>query len=486
MEIKLISPGMTRRPMDSAFKTQMAPSLALLVLSALTPDRHRVFMEDENVERLHLKDRPDLVGITVKADTAKRSYEIAKKYRERGIPVILGGIHPTACPEENLAHADAICIGESEEIWPQILADAEQGKLERVYRQKTPTDLSRSPVPDWSLIRGKNFLFTNTIVAGRGCPWSCDFCYSSSPNVAHGHRMKPIKNILAEIASLRVDHIFFIDDNFIGNLSRCRELLRAMVPLGLTWHTAVSADIGKHDDILDLMAKSGCKSLFIGFETVNQQNLGACSKKQNKVEQYNGIIQKIHERGIMVNAGMVFGFDWDGPGVFAPTLKWLVSQKVETMTCHILTPYPGTRFHKRLLSENRITDFDLTHYNTSRAVFRPLRMSREELEQGYLRMYREFYSLPNIWARLPEASSQRTAFLLFNLFYRKFGPAVSLLGKMGLMGVLGKLGKILAYPGGARRAKITEALQQAMKVDRLPGQRSGPELAAPEPLSAVK
>jgi len=486
MEIKLISPGMTKRPMDTAFKTQMAPSLALLVLSALTPSGHRVYMEDENVERLHLKDSPDLVGITVKADTAKRSFEIAKKYRRRNIPVIFGGIHPTACPEENMAHADSIVVGEAEELWPQILADAEKGELRRIYQQGHPSDLSKSPVPDWSLVRGKNFLFTNTIVAGRGCPWQCDFCYSSSPNLFRGHRMKPVKNILAEIASLAVDHIFFIDDNFIGNLSRCRELLRAMVGLGLTWHTAVSADIGSHDDILDLMAESGCRSLFIGFETVNQQNLGACSKKQNKVEQYNRTIRKIHERGIMVNAGMVFGFDWDGPGVFAPTLNWLVSQKIETMTCHILTPYPGTKFHQRLLCENRIIDFDLTHYNTSRAVFRPLRMSKEELEQGYLRMYQEFYSLPNIWARLPDASSQWTAFLLFNLFYRKFGPAVSLLGKMGLMGVLGKLGKILAYPGGASRARVLDALQQALKVERLSEQMPAAGSAAPEPLSAIK
>lgn len=485
MEIKLISPKMSRRPMDTAFKTQMAPSLALLVLGALTPARHRVVMEDENVEKLNLNDHPDLVGITVKVDTAMRSYEIARGYRERGVPVILGGIHPTACPEENLAHADSIAVGEAEETWPQILADAERGKLQRVYRQSSPTDLSRSPIPDWRLIRGKNYLFTNTLVAGRGCPWRCDFCYSSSPNVAPGHRMKPVRQILREIESLGVNHVFFIDDNFIGDMGRCRELLFLMQGLGLTWHTAVSADIGSREDILDLMSASGCKSLFIGFETINQNNLVCSGKRQNKVEEYDRTIKKIHERGIMVNASMVFGFDSDGPEVFRDSLEWLVSRKLETMTCHILTPYPGTKFYKRLLAENRITDFDLNHYNTARAVFRPKLMSQRQLEEGYLSMYREFYSLPNILARLPKAKSQWTAFLMFNFFYRKLGPVFSLLGRMGLMSLLGRLGQIIAYPDNKSRAKILAALRQVMETEADPEKISG-KLARPQTLHLSK
>ncbi|MCP4107449.1 MAG: hypothetical protein GY749_18205 [Desulfobacteraceae bacterium] len=177
MFIKLISPKVSLRPMDSAFKRHMAPPLALLVLGSLTPPEHLVIVEDENVENLNLNDSPDLMGITVKADTARRSYEISRIYRERGIPVILGGIHPTACPEENAEFADSVVVGEAEELWDKILNDAGSGHLKPVYEMKNKPDLVKSPVPRWELIKGKNYLYTDTLCIGRGCPWKCDFCY---------------------------------------------------------------------------------------------------------------------------------------------------------------------------------------------------------------------------------------------------------------------------------------------------------------------
>ena len=155
----------------------------LLVLAALTPEGHRVTLEDENVERLRLDDAPDLVGITVKVDTVFRAGEIARGYRRRGIPVVMGGIHPTACPEDCLPDADAVVVGEAEEIWPRLLRDAGARRLRRVYRNDRPVDIGHSPVPRWDLLRGKNYLFTNTLCVGRGCPWRCDFCYNSSGNI---------------------------------------------------------------------------------------------------------------------------------------------------------------------------------------------------------------------------------------------------------------------------------------------------------------
>jgi radical SAM superfamily enzyme YgiQ (UPF0313 family) len=436
------------RVLDSAFKTHMAPPLSLLVLGALTPREHVVTLEDENVERLRLDDRPDLVGITVKVDTAYRAFEISSRYRAKGVPVVFGGIHPTVCPEENLAHADSIVIGEGERAWPDVLRDARMGRLKPVYRaEKLSPELSDSPIPRWDLLRGKNYLFTNTLVMSRGCPWRCEFCYGASPNLPRGHRVKPTAQVLAEIASLGTRHVFFIDDNFIGSPEKARAILRAFLPLGLTWHTAVSADIGRHDDILDLMAQSGCKSLFIGFETLNARNLIACRKPQNRIEEYDRTIRKIHGRGMMVNASLVFGFDQDTPDTFAATLDWLVARKIETMTGHILTPFPGTPFHQRLLAEGRILDSNLAHYNTSHAVFQPKGMSAEELQKGFLWMYREFYSWRRIRDRLPEAREQWAAYLLFNVLYRKLGAAVSLVGKLGAMGLLARTARALSYPG---------------------------------------
>lgn len=470
MWIKLISPRSTMRVMDSAFKTHMAPPLALLVLAALTPREHRVSIEDENVERLHLDDRPDLVGITAKVDTLYRAREISRRYRSRGIPVVFGGIHPTVCPEECYPHADAVAIGDGEDLWPQVVRDAGVGKLKPAYRSGRAFDLARAPIPRWELLEGKNYLFTNTLVMSRGCPWRCDFCYGSSPNLPRGHRVKPVSQVLAEVDSLGTRHVFFIDDNFIGSPDKARTLLRAFLPLGLTWHTAVSADLGRHEDLLDLMAETGCKSLFIGFETLNEQNLAACGKRQNRIAQYGRTIAKIHERGIMVNASVVFGFDHDTPETFQTTVDWLVAQKVETMTGHILTPLPGTPFYLRLLAEGRIIDFDLSHYNTSHVVFRPEGMTPEELHEGFLWSYREFYSWRRIWERLPEAREQRTAFLVFNVFYRKLGASVSLLGKMGAMGFLARLARALSYGQRSQRAGGPAAARDPLSEHQ--GQRS--------------
>lgn len=432
--------------MDSAFKRLMAPPLSLLILGALTPKHHRVTITDENGERLHLADRPDLVGISVKADTAPRSWAIADSYRQKGIPVILGGIYPTTCPEKCVKHADAIVIGEAEQLWNTVLRDAEMKSLKPAYRREKPSDPSLIPIPRWELIAEKRYLYTNTLTIGRGCPWRCAFCYNSSPNLPPGYRAKPVESILQEIASLPDRHVMFIDDNFIANPAFARTLLKAFRPLGLTWHTAVSADIGRYDDILDLMAESGCRSLFIGFESLNPENLRAVNKKQNHIDEYEHMIAKIHNRGMMVNASVVFGFDRDRPEVFDRTTQWLIDQKVETMTTHILTPYPGTTLYARLLKENRILDHDLTHYNTSRAVFQPAGMTAQELETGYLAAYRRFYSWPGILRRLPSDPRRRRPYLLFNIFYRKYGRIASALGGLGLMRSIGRWGAQLSYP----------------------------------------
>lgn len=454
MNIKLIAPRVTKRPMDSEWKTRMSPPLGLLVLGALTPREHAVTLADENIERVRFDDAPDLVGLTVKVDTFQRAADIARGYRRRGIPVVMGGIHPTACPESCSGHADAVAVGEAEETWPRLLDDLRRGALQRVYRNERPVDIALTPAPRWDLLRAKSYLFTNTLCIGRGCPWRCDFCYNSSPNVDARYRMKPLGHILAEIRSLGVSHVMFIDDNFIGDPGGARELLRAMKPMNLTWHAAVSADIGRREDLLDLMAESGCRSLFIGFESVNQANLMSCRKRQNRIEQYDETIARIHRRGIMINASLAFGFDGDDESVFPATLQWLVRNRVATMTAHILTPYPGTRFYGQLLREGRIINHDLRYYNTAHAVFAPRRMSPGQLEEGHRWMYAQFYSWGNILRRLPSGAGQAVAYLEFNLLYRKFGKLTCHLGRAFGMRRLAKLAKALAYSGRAVRGRL--------------------------------
>lgn len=445
MNIKFISARMTLRPMDSEFKRAMAPSLALLTLASLTPRRHRVHIEDENVSCLSLDDKPDLVGITVNVGTSSRAYEIADQYRRRGVKVILGGIHVSANPSEALRHADSVCIGEAEDLWADILKDASHGRLRPKYQSMTPPDPAAIPPPRWELVDVSKYLYTNIVVTSRGCPYRCVFCYNSCDYVHRGTRNRPIENVVDEIDLLGTKQVMFVDDNFIGNIPWTREFLKRINAHNLRWHAAVSANIVDHIELLDQMQESGCKSLFIGFETINSRSLEDSKKHQNKVESYGRLIDQLHARGIMVNASLVFGFDFDQPDVFENTLDWLVRKKVETMTAHVLTPYPGTELFASHLRTDRITDREPTHYNTAYVVFAPKNMTAERLLAGYLWIYDEFYSLRNILNRMPLRRGQRVPFLLFNLVYRKYGGLASRVGKLGLMNWLGRLARRLSY-----------------------------------------
>ncbi|MGI6066027.1 MAG: B12-binding domain-containing radical SAM protein [Bacillota bacterium] len=445
MKIKLIQPKMSLRPMDSEFKRLMAPSLSLLVLAALTPQEHEIFIEDENAHPLYLADSPDLVGITVNVDTSNRAYQIAEFYRKKKVPVILGGIHVSANPEEALQFADAVCMGEAENVWHQVLSDVSIGQLKPKYYSLKMADSGKIPIPRRSLIPSGRYLYTNIIVASRGCPFKCEFCYNSCDYVHHQYRNRPIANVIEEIKLLKTKHVMFIDDNLIGNIPWTRAFLKEIKPLGLKWNAAVSANILNHPDLLDLMQESGCQSLFIGFESINEQSIQSVQKFQNKRENYERLIDELHKRGIMINASLVFGFDHDSPQVFQNTLDWLVKNKVETMTAHILTPYPGTVLYQRFLEEGRITDFDLSHYNTSNVVFTPKRMTQEELLKGYLWIYKEFYSFKNISKRIPDHPKQKVPYILFNLCYRKFGKVISKIASFGLMNSLGRLARKLSY-----------------------------------------
>jgi radical SAM superfamily enzyme YgiQ (UPF0313 family) len=435
--------------MDSEFKRLMSPSLSLLVLAALTPQEHSISIEDENAYLLHLEDSPDaspdLVGITVNVDTSNRAYQIAEYYRRKKVPVILGGIHVSANPEEALQFADSVCIGEAENVWLDILSDVKMGQLKQMYYSTTIADPATIPIPRWSLTPSGKYLYTNIVVASRGCPFKCEFCYNSCEYLHHQYRNRPIANVLEEIKQLKTKHIMFIDDNLIGDIPWTRAFLEAIKPLGLKWNAAVSANILNHPDLLDQMEESGCHSLFIGFESINEQSVRSVQKFQNKRTDYERLIAELHKRGIMVNASLVFGFDHDTPQVFQNTLDWLVENKVETMTAHILTPYPGTVLYQKFLTEGRITDFDLSHYNTSNVVFTPKQMTQKELLKGYLWIYEEFYSFKNIIKRIPDHAKQKAPYLLFSLIYRKFGKVVARMASFGFMSALGRLARKLSY-----------------------------------------
>ncbi len=442
MKILLVQPKMNKRPMDTDLKTCMAPSLALLTLLGLTPARHETILINENIERFDEHSDADLVAVTVTLDVMPRARQIAEAFRRRGIPVVAGGIHITCCPEDCLPYFDAICIGPAERVWAQMIGDAEKGQLQPQYCDMENFQGSEIHSPIYERIDPSRYLYTNVVTTSRGCPNRCGFCYNSCRN--RMYLLRPLADVIHDIKALGTRHIFFIDDNFIGSPAYTRELLHQLDGMNLTWSAAVTTKIATHPDLLDLMAKTGCQSLFIGFESMNSASLASVNK-DNKVEQYEKVVEAIHNRGIMVNASMVFGLDGDHGDTFKRTLDWLVKMRIETLTSHILTPYPGTALYRRMEAENRITDHNLENYNTAHVVFKPAGMTEQELYDGYRWMYREFYSFGNIIRRFPEKKAQRKPYLLFNFFYRKYGRFISALTRIIPMQTLGRLAAWISY-----------------------------------------
>ncbi|MDR3595621.1 radical SAM protein [Clostridium sp.] len=448
MKIKLIQPAMQLRPMDTKLKTRMAPSLALLTIAKLTPKEHEVIIENENIEKIDFNEPVDLVAITVTVDVMNRAIEISKEFRKRGVVVIAGGIHITADPDGAVNSFDAICVGMAERVWAKVLKDKENNSLKKIYYDMENIDGSEIVSPDYDIIDNKKYLYTNIISTSRGCPFQCDFCYNSCKNSLKTYINRPVEDVIKDINKIKTKHVMFIDDNFIGNPKWTKEFLKEIKPLKLKWNAAVTSNIVDMPELLDAMKETGCQSLFIGFESINSESLQSVHKVQNSVSRYEKLVDEIHKRGIMINASFVFGLDEDDASVFKNTLEWIVKNKIETVTSHILTPYPGTKLYSALLQENRITDFNLSHYNTSHIVYKPKNMTAEELYNGYLWIYKEVYSFKNIIRRLPKAKRQRMPFLAFNFLYRKFGKISELICDIVSFNNIGRFSSWLAYKIG--------------------------------------
>lgn len=442
MKILLIQPKMQKRPMDTKLKTRMSPPLSLLTLMRLTPGEHEVVLVNENVERINFAAEAELVGITVTLDVMPRACRIAERFRQQGVKVVAGGIHVTCSPKECLPYFDAICVGPAERVWARMIDDAARSDLQNVYQDMDDFRGAEIVSPLYEQIDMKRYLYTNVVTTSRGCPNRCDFCYNSCLN--RSYVLRPIPDVLRDITALGTRHVLFIDDNFIGSPPYTRELLNVIRNLHLKWSAAVTTRILDYPDILDQMAETGCQSLFIGFESINDTALRGVHK-DNHFEKYEKLVEAIHRRGIMINASMVFGLDGDGPEVFSHTLAWLEKNRIETLTSHILTPYPGTALYRRMEASGRIVDHDLSHYNTSHVVFTPQGMGAEKLYKGYRQMYKRFYSFHSILRRLPVLKTQRKSYLLFNLFYRKFGKFTSLLSQVIPMRMLGRFAARISY-----------------------------------------
>jgi radical SAM superfamily enzyme YgiQ (UPF0313 family) len=389
----MILPALTEAtsPFWRPIKYSLFPPLGLATLAGFLGADVDVELQDEHVETLNLDDEPDLVVIQVYITSARRAYSIADHYRRRGAYVVLGGLHVTSLPDEAAVHADTIFLGPGEDTWPRFLADFTAGCAARVYRSEVRTLAGLPPIRR-DLIRRRLYLVPNSIVVSRGCPHVCDFCYKEA--FFEGGRSfytQAVDAALAEIDRLPGRHLYFLDDHLFGDRRFAAALFEGMRGMGRLWQAAGTVNAVLAPDLLERAVEAGLRSLFVGFETLDPANLVEQRKYQNMRRDYAAAVRRLHGLGVMINGSFVFGMDGDDASVFERTVEWAIEQGIETATFHILTPYPGTALYRRLSEQGRITDHDWDRYDTRHVVFRPARMSPEELERGYWRAYREFY-----------------------------------------------------------------------------------------------
>lgn len=417
----LINPFYRKDPNASFGKHVLTPTLALTSFAATTPLHWRVEYWDENLlhGRPPFNPLPELVGITVHLTFARRAFELAQWYRARGSKVVLGGLHVLSCPGECAPHADALALGDGVQLWPRIIADAEAGHLQPRYAATYESDYRDDPAPRRSLLPRKSFLTTSSLIATRGCHNRCGFCYLATEGLRMPYRMRDPAQIAAEFATDDQPYGVFIDNNLGSRREYLRTLCTALRPLKKIWSAAVSIDVTDDPSLIRDMALAGCTGVFIGFESLTDENLLDARKKTPRTADYARRVRMLHENGIQVNGSFVLGFDHDRADVFSRTAQWIEENRLECATFHILTPYPATPLFRQMEAGGRLLHRDWSLYDTAHAVFRPRHMTPEELEHGYAWMYQRLFSHASIWRRRPEHLGAVAPYLAMSYLYKR-------------------------------------------------------------------
>lgn len=425
------------------------PKLSLPVIAAYTPQNWDVVLVDEAVQDVDFDQPCDLVGLSVMTCYAPRAYEIATEFRRRGKTVVMGGVHPTYCPDEALRYVDAIVCGEAEELWPRLLADLDAGAMKRMYKMEQFPALDHYLSPRVELLSPDAYMTRQCSFTTRGCHFDCEFC-SVSPFNGKTTRRRPVPEVIHELTrvkqwirselvermrkgslsqalmtALRIrlgiedGTIFaFVDDLHNSNRAYCRELWEALKPLKIKWGCQSTLFLGDDDEMVKLAAESGCVSVFVGMESLDEDCLEETNKPFNRVQKFEDEIKMFHDHGIMVNPGIVFGFDNDDEAVFERAVEFLVRNQVELAYFNVLTPLPGTALYERYNSTGRIFDRDWAKYDGKHVVYHPSRMTPEQLQEGFYWANHQFYSIPNIWKRLAHTKQRLPARIEMNRQFR--------------------------------------------------------------------
>jgi len=398
LKVTLVSPGRHRKRPGIIGKAFHVPPLSLGVLAALTPPDVELGLIDENLNDINYDDVPDLVGITCLTAVAPRVYEIARNFRDRGAKVVLGGMHPSAMPLEAQQHADCVVVGEAEGVWARVIEDFKADSLQRFYKGRPP-EPGQIATPSRQIFEGQGYFIKGTVQTSRGCPYGCDFC-SVQRFFGNKFRFRSVPAIVDEIRSLAVRFIAFVDDNIAGSHAYAKELFAAITPLKVKWVCQAPINIARDTELLRLMYKSGCRGVFVGFESIAPESLKEVGKSVNVVGKFKEYISRIHDAGISVEGAFIFGFDHDNRDVFRKTMDFIVDARIDFAQFAILTPFPGTNLAARLKRENRITTYDWNKYDIAHAVYKPAQMTATELEDGRMWAEQQFYSVRGTIGRM--------------------------------------------------------------------------------------
>jgi len=426
------------------------PKLSLPVIAAYTPADWDVLLVDEAVQDIDFDQPCDLVGLSIMTCYAPRAYEIATEFRKRGKTVVLGGVHPTYCPEEALRFSDAIVCGEAEDLWPQVVADFLAGSMKRMYKMEQFPALDHYISPRVELLSPDAYMTRQCSFTTRGCHFDCEFC-SVSPFNGKTTRRRPVPEVVKELTQVKqwirselVERIAndtlwqafvtalrirvgiedgtifaFVDDLHNSNRTYCKELWAALKPLNIKWGCQSTLFLGDDEEMVKLASESGCVSVFVGMESLDEDCLEETNKPFNRVKKFADEIKMFHDHGIMVNPGIVFGFDNDDESVFERAVNFLTKTQVELAYFNVLTPLPGTALFDRYNSTGRIFDRDWAKYDGKHVVYHPSRMTPEQLQEGFYWANHEFYSLPSIFHRLRGTNQRLVARWEMNRQFRK-------------------------------------------------------------------
>ncbi len=461
MKFKFILPSLTEAesPFWRPIKYSLFPPLGLATLAGFLGDDDEAEIVDQHVQTLQLSDKPDVVAIEVYITNAYRAYRIADEYRRRGVLVILGGLHVTSLPDEAARHADAIFLGPAEESFPRFLTDLRRGKIEKCYTSRARSVVG-IPKLRRDLINRNLYLVPNSLVVSRGCPHHCDFCYKDAfYSGGKSFYTQQVDEALAEIDRLPGRHLYFLDDHLLGHLRFASELFRGMAGMGRIFQGAATVSSILDGDLIEQAAAAGLRSIFVGFESLDENNLQQSNKGHNLGRDYQAAIERLHDLGIMINGSFVFGLDGDDNSVFERTVDWAVRMGITTATFHVATPYPGTAFYHQMQSSGRMTTSNWDLFDTRHATFAPARMSAAELEKGYQMAYRQFY----LWSNILKGSlfhgspKHQLKHFFYTSGWKKFEPlwnVVIQMKRLNLMtplleGVLSKVSEVKHAPAEA-------------------------------------